>query len=65
MVMMIQAQRTPPQLEWYSVADASFLPAVRFLNIHKQYVVEHPEARKHRWVWCIDGRNWKLVRNAG
>jgi hypothetical protein len=30
----------------------------------RQYV-EHPEARKRRWVWCIGGRSWKLVRNAG
>ena len=30
----------------------------------KQYV-EYPEARKRRWVWCIVGRSWKLVRYAG
>ncbi len=29
-----------------------------------QYV-EHPEARKRRWVRCIAGRSRKLVRNAG
>ena len=27
--------------------------------------VEHPEARKHRWVRCIAGRSRKLVRYAG
>jgi hypothetical protein len=27
--------------------------------------VEHPEARKHRWVLCIGGRSRKLVRYAG
>jgi len=27
--------------------------------------VEHPEARKHRWVWCITGRSRKLVRYEG
>ncbi len=26
---------------------------------------EHPEPRKHRWVRCIGGRSWRLVRNAG
>ena len=30
----------------------------------RQYV-EHPEARKHRWVLCIAGRSRKLVRHAG
>ena len=30
-----------------------------------QQYVEHPEARKHRWVRCIAGRSRKLVRNAG
>jgi hypothetical protein len=27
--------------------------------------VEHPEARKYRWVRCIAGRSRKLVRYAG
>jgi hypothetical protein len=27
--------------------------------------VEHPEARKHRWVLCIVDRSRKLVRSAG
>ena len=27
--------------------------------------VEHPEARKHRWVRCIAARSRKLVRYAG
>jgi hypothetical protein len=27
--------------------------------------VEHPEARKHRWVRRIASRSRKLVRNAG
>ncbi len=27
--------------------------------------VEHPEARKHRWVRCITGRSSKLMRYAG
>jgi hypothetical protein len=30
-----------------------------------QQYVEHPEARKLRWVRCIAGRSRKLVRNAG
>jgi hypothetical protein len=36
----------------------------RGVESYLQYV-EHPEARKHRWVRCICGRSWKLVRNAG
>jgi hypothetical protein len=27
--------------------------------------VEHPEARKHRWVRCIADRSRKLVRYVG
>jgi hypothetical protein len=27
--------------------------------------VEHPEANKHRWVWCIAARSRNPVRYAG
>ena len=38
--------------------------ALRARRRTRQYV-EHPEARKHRWVRYIDGRSRKLVGYAG
>jgi len=45
------------------IAQWGFRPEGR--GVRTRLYVEHPEARKHRWVRCIAGHSRKLVRYAG